>query len=71
MNIPGYVGNGMVCRLEQEPDDCKMIANQCSPYGECVENLQTQDFECRCLPGFKGNGMQCEPIGKMEMPLKN
>ena len=68
MNIPGYVGNGMVCRLEQEPDDCKMIANQCSPYGECVKNLQTQDFECECLPGFKGNGLQCEPIGKMEMP---
>ena len=47
---------------EQEPD-CKIV-NQCSPYGECVKNLQTQDFECKCLPGFKENGIQCEPIGK-------
>ena len=53
-----YVNNFTVCRLEKEPN-CLVQEDQCSPYAECVQS--GQEYHCQCLPGYKGDGTQCEP----------
>ncbi|XP_076380705.1 nidogen isoform X3 [Megalopta genalis] len=35
------------------------VVNRCHPYAQCVYVTSTGDYECRCNPGFNGNGVEC------------
>ncbi|XP_046389156.1 nidogen-like isoform X2 [Ischnura elegans] len=52
----GYEGDGKYC---QRMRTCSDI--QCHPNAECILPRPGQP-ECRCFPGFKGNGYQCTAV---------
>ncbi|XP_012137362.2 nidogen isoform X2 [Megachile rotundata] len=35
------------------------VVNRCHPYAQCVYVTSTADYECRCNPGYEGDGMEC------------
>ncbi|XP_078048205.1 nidogen isoform X4 [Augochlora pura] len=35
------------------------VVNRCHPYAQCVYVTSNGDYECRCNPGFNGNGIEC------------
>ncbi|KAK3852669.1 hypothetical protein Pcinc_040754 [Petrolisthes cinctipes] len=52
----GYNGDGQTCTPTDEVN-CGTAQN-CSPYGECVNT--EEGFRCQCMPGFTGDGYTCE-----------
>lgn len=64
----GYVGDGRICIADRRrPCD---IVNNCSPYGLCQLNQETNDYECHCLNGYTGNGYICERSHESENELE-
>lgn len=46
-------------------DDCNIL-NNCHRHGECVPSrLYPNEFECRCNPGFFGDGYRCHNASSM------
>ena len=45
-------------------DECSLELHNCAADGKC-ENL-TPGFQCSCLPGFEGDGRNCEDIEECE-----
>lgn len=37
--------------------------NRCHPYAQCIYVTSTADYECRCNPGYEGDGMECIKTG--------
>ncbi|KAK9309648.1 hypothetical protein QLX08_000853 [Tetragonisca angustula] len=35
------------------------VVNRCHPYAQCIYVTSTGDYECRCNPGYEGDGMEC------------
>ncbi|XP_012343370.1 nidogen isoform X2 [Apis florea] len=35
------------------------VMNRCHPYAQCIYVTSTADYECRCNPGYEGDGMEC------------
>ncbi|XP_060821543.1 nidogen-like isoform X2 [Bombus pascuorum] len=35
------------------------VVNRCHPYAQCIYMATTGDYECRCNPGYEGDGMEC------------
>jgi nidogen (entactin) len=35
------------------------VVNRCHPYAQCIYVPSTSDYECRCNPGYEGDGMEC------------
>ncbi|XP_043265975.1 nidogen isoform X2 [Colletes gigas] len=35
------------------------VVNRCHPYAQCIYVTSTADYECRCNPGYEGDGMDC------------
>ncbi|XP_018315632.1 nidogen-2 isoform X2 [Mycetomoellerius zeteki] len=35
------------------------VVNRCHPYAQCIYVTSTSDYECRCNPGYEGDGMEC------------
>ncbi|XP_050461827.1 nidogen isoform X2 [Cataglyphis hispanica] len=35
------------------------VVNRCHPYAQCIYVTTTRDYECRCNPGYEGDGMEC------------
>ncbi|EZA61094.1 nidogen-2 isoform X1 [Ooceraea biroi] len=35
------------------------VVNRCHPYAQCIYMAATGDYECRCNPGYEGDGMEC------------
>ncbi|XP_076239485.1 nidogen isoform X2 [Calliopsis andreniformis] len=35
------------------------VVNRCHPYAHCIYVTSTGDYECRCNPGYEGDGMEC------------
>ncbi|KAJ8245363.1 hypothetical protein GJAV_G00269960 [Gymnothorax javanicus] len=52
----GYKG----LRCDQELPECSSL--QCSQNARCSEDVLTGQLQCRCLPGYQGNGVQCTSI---------
>ncbi|KAG9339929.1 hypothetical protein JZ751_022242 [Albula glossodonta] len=52
----GYKG----LRCDQELPECATL--QCSQNARCTEDALTGTLQCRCLPGYQGNGVQCTSI---------
>ncbi|XP_078048195.1 nidogen isoform X3 [Augochlora pura] len=40
------------------------VVNRCHPYAQCVYVTSNGDYECRCNPGFNGNGIECTKTDK-------
>ena len=38
-------------------DECQLKTNNCSSKAECLNYYG--GFECKCLPGFSGDGIFC------------
>nr|XP_023027888.1 nidogen-2-like [Leptinotarsa decemlineata] len=53
----GFTGNGQYCEplIEQS---CH-LGNNCSPFGYCEINRETNNYYCSCLPGYAGDGYTC------------
>eukprot|EP00095_Tigriopus_kingsejongensis_P011899 snap_masked-scaffold111_size354240-processed-gene-1.0 protein:Tk11899 transcript:snap_masked-scaffold111_size354240-processed-gene-1.0-mRNA-1 annotation:"hypothetical protein DAPPUDRAFT_314322" len=46
-------------------------ATECSKYADCFQAFNGKNApECRCLPGFKGNGEQCEQLDTMDQDCR-
>ncbi|KAJ8949809.1 hypothetical protein NQ318_000507 [Aromia moschata] len=56
--IAGFTGDGQYCRpkVSHSCDE----ANNCSPFGYCSINPETNNYYCGCLPGYVGDGYTCE-----------
>lgn len=39
------------------------VMNRCHPYAQCIYVTSTADYECRCNPGYEGDGMECIKTG--------
>lgn len=50
-------GNGRYCA--PIPDHSCHNGNNCSPYGYCSIDPNTQNYYCACLPGYTGDGYTC------------
>ncbi|XP_017878833.1 nidogen-1 isoform X2 [Ceratina calcarata] len=35
------------------------VVNRCHPYAQCIFVAATSDYECRCNPGYEGDGLDC------------
>ncbi|XP_017793749.1 PREDICTED: nidogen-2 [Habropoda laboriosa] len=35
------------------------VVNRCHPYAQCIYVTSTTHYECRCNPGYEGDGMEC------------
>lgn len=58
--VAGFTGNGQVC-YPLTNLSCH-IENNCSPYGICSISQQTNEYSCSCLPGYYGDGYNCQQI---------
>ncbi|CAH1160142.1 unnamed protein product [Phaedon cochleariae] len=54
----GFTGNGQNCAPIL--DHSCHVANNCSPFGYCAINPETNNYYCSCLPGFSGDGYTCQ-----------
>ena len=52
------------------PGTCNSYVDMCHERAECMQRRDGQ-FVCRCVPGYMGNGLLCEPIGKQGYLLDN
>lgn len=46
------------------PVSCNVV-NRCHPYAQCIYMATTGDYECRCNPGYEGDGMECAKTGTL------
>ena len=46
------------------PVSCNVV-NRCHPYAQCIYVTSTGDYECRCNPGYEGDGMECAKTGTL------
>ena len=44
--------------------DCNTI-NNCDLNAKCEFDLTTGNYQCRCLPGYSGDGFSCRVTGTM------
>lgn len=56
--LPGFHGDGQTCT--PIVDQSCHVNNNCSPYGLCTINPETNSYYCTCLPGYVGDGYVCE-----------
>ncbi|XP_057336518.1 nidogen-like isoform X1 [Microplitis mediator] len=35
------------------------VVNTCHPYAQCIFIKDTEEYECRCNPGYEGDGIEC------------
>lgn len=45
--------------------------NRCHPYAQCIYVTSTADYECRCNPGYEGDGMECIKTGTFHPHLRH
>ncbi|XP_065193831.1 mucin-like protein [Sycon ciliatum] len=55
--IPGFVGNGNAGNCSDE-EQCVTGTHTCSELAMCSDSFGS--FECQCLAGFNGDGMNCQ-----------
>ena len=51
--------------IPPDADECLMDIDNCHLNTECVNTIGS--FECQCLPGFTGDGFNCQ--GKYHMHI--
>lgn len=47
------------------------VMNRCHPYAQCIYVTSTADYECRCNPGYEGDGMECIKTGTFHPHLRH
>ncbi|KAG7213656.1 hypothetical protein KM043_002901 [Ampulex compressa] len=50
---------GEYTTVDYNRDSSCNVVNRCHPYAQCVYVTSTADYECRCNPGYEGDGMEC------------
>lgn len=48
----------LLCSCFFFPVSCS-VANNCSPYGVCAFDENSNSYNCICLPGYYGDGYSC------------
>lgn len=64
--LEGFTGDGERCSPIVS-QGCN-VANNCSPYGICSINPNTQEYYCSCLPNYEGDGYTCTPAAVTQAP---
>lgn len=41
------------------------VVNRCHPYAQCIYVASSGSYECRCNPGYGGDGMECIKAGTL------
>ncbi|XP_051746711.1 stabilin-2 isoform X3 [Ctenopharyngodon idella] len=54
--LSGYTG----IECDRELPACAAL--RCGPDSRCIEDLSTGQLNCRCKPGYQGDGVQCTSI---------
>ena len=57
------MGDGMSC---VDVNECTNGTAECGKNSRC---LKTRDYDCECLPGYKGDGFTCRKK-KMPVPME-
>ncbi|XP_031571336.1 protein kinase C-binding protein NELL2-like, partial [Actinia tenebrosa] len=58
---------GVNCEIDI--DECSNNGHNCSLYAECTN--EPGSFQCRCLPGYLGDGVSCIEIDECSSPSLN
>ncbi|XP_011690826.1 PREDICTED: nidogen-2 isoform X2 [Wasmannia auropunctata] len=49
---------GEYTTINYRDSSCNVV-NRCHPYAQCIPIPGTDNYECRCNPGYEGDGMEC------------
>ncbi|XP_057670529.1 nidogen [Diorhabda carinulata] len=67
--MAGFRGDGQYCA--PIPDHSCHIANNCSPFGYCAIDAETNKYSCSCLPGYEGDGYTCTVLVTTTLPERS